>query len=162
MKLWKVIAGVAAVLVMAGIILGMLFLLGKKPLRHDTPRETIESLERSFNRYDLDGMLDCLDERYAATIRGILTLAGKNWKLDAETISEVITLLVPNLPKLTDVSEKALPKMEIQILDVENDNDSSVVRTTLTLRSNQSYVSNDVVFHLKKHGDDWLISSIGD
>ena len=162
MKLWKVVASAAAVLVLAGIIVAMVFLLvGKKPYRHDKPKETIASLERSFNRYDLDGILDCLDGRYAAVIRGAITLAGKNWKLDSETISEVISLLVPNLPKLTDISERAMPKMDIRILEEKTEDDSSEIRANLTLRSNKSYVSNDTVFRLKKHGDDWLISSVG-
>ncbi|MDR1616764.1 MAG: hypothetical protein LBR98_07115 [Syntrophomonadaceae bacterium] len=84
------------------------------------PGDTIAAFESAFNRYDLDGMVNCLDPSLADTAKDIVSLvSGDKWNLS--TVSALAKAGIPLLPIISDnlITSEDLPKLLLSVSKME-------------------------------------------
>ena len=82
------------------------------------PEKVIKSFETAFNRYDLDGMLKCIQPSYAETLKGAAAAVTGKWNL--RLVGKLAQMGVPLLPFISDSAlGDALPKIKLTVTAVD-------------------------------------------
>lgn len=126
------------------------------------PEQTLTEFQDTFNRYDFERMLNCLESRKAEHLRDLLSLESEHFKLDSRTVMKLARLAIRALPQLSgDIfSEDDLPKLELAAQNVRQEDSHSTVQARGTLFSGGSQWSFDVSITLVLENDQWKISEL--
>lgn len=126
------------------------------------PEQTLTEFQDAFNRYDFERMLNCLGSRKAEYLRDLLNLDSKHFKLDSRTVLKLARLVIQALPQLSgDIfSEDDLPKLELVVQNVRQEDSHSTIQTRGTLFSGRSQCSFDILIVLALEGGHWKISGL--
>lgn len=120
-------------------------------VRKSTPERTIQSFEKAVNRYDINGMIDCLlpevQEKADKLIQHAETLTDTPIALLIETIPFLSGILdIDTLPNLQIVilEKEILDNKAIIVVNVEGRNPSVKVEITLIKLENRWYIKSAI------------------
>lgn len=126
------------------------------------PEQTLAEFQDAFNRYDFERMLNYLESRKAEYLRNLLSLESEHFKLDSRTVIKLARLVIQALPQLSGdiLSEDDLPKLELAVQNVRQEDSYSTVQARGTLFSGESQWSFDISIILALEDSQWKISGI--
>lgn|GEM_PF-2343614 len=128
----------------------------------NNPETIIKNFEKSFNNYDIDAMLDCIDPAYIKTINLAGDLLSKilptqNWNIS--TILNLAKIGIPLIPYIPDlnITSDDLPHLSLNITDSEVDGDNANCNVSGTLTVGTYSKDFTYVVTLDKVDDKWYI-----
>lgn len=121
------------------------------------PEATVKKFEKSYNKLDFKGIIECMDPVTAKAANAIISLTGDLLGIDSSKLVDAI----PIIPKLFKEGNKdSMPKINIKIIDSKIEGDSAVVYTEVTvLESGKKEVYNAEFLMIKVDGN-WYIEDV--
>lgn len=94
------------------------------------PEDTISLLQDAINKFDVDGLLRCIDNEWATQIESLLALTVGDDGLSVGSFITLVKTVMPILPFVTDaaIHPDDLPEVEFTVLKTDiSDNTATVV-----------------------------------
>lgn len=130
--------------------------------RVPAPEDTVMEFQRSFNRYDLKGMADCLESSKAGMLNRLLDLESDSHRIRLGTWASALQMGIKLLPVLSSgaISKDDLPKLELKIHDVYQKNDYAEVYVKGILTSGENWCSFERTVVLTLENGQWRIDGL--
>lgn len=120
----------------------------------DSPRGTIEKFEDSYNNLDIDSMVECFDPSVRALYSGANSILGELVGFDISDMASLVPFLA-NFDE--DLSLEDMPKIKIDIKDIDKTSDSTAVVYCVISTSDGSDSEEDEL-NMVKIDSEWYIS----
>lgn len=89
----------------------------KKP----QPEDTISLLQDAINKFDVDGLLQCIDGEWATKIESLLALTVGKDRISVGSFITLVKTVMPILPFVSDgaINPNDLPEVEFTVLKTD-------------------------------------------
>lgn len=130
----------------------------KKP----KPEDTISQLQDAINKFDVDGLLQCIDSEWASQIEPILSLTiGEN----GISVGSFITLVKTVMPILPFVSDRAinpddLPEVVFNVLMTDISDNTATVALSGILTWGEYTKPFAATVDMKLENDVWVVCGV--
>lgn len=93
------------------------------------PEDTIQALQKSINSFDVDGMLVCMDSKWASRVEKVLLFSVGEKGMSVDSYITLLETIMPVLPFVTDgaIDPDKLPEVEFTVLKTDIPNETAVV-----------------------------------
>ena len=130
----------------------------KKP----QPEDTISQLQDAINKFDVNGLLQCIDSEWATQVESLLALtAGK----DGISVGSFITLVktvMSILPYVTDgaINPEDLPEVEFTVLKTDISDKTATVALSGILTWSEYTKPFAATVDMKLENDVWVVCGV--
>ena len=92
------------------------------------PEDTILSLQKAINSFDVDGILACIDDEWAEQVEKVLDFTVGEKGLPIESYISLLKTIMPVLPFVTDgkIDPDKLPEVEFTVLKTDISDETAV------------------------------------
>lgn len=130
----------------------------KKP----QPEDTISLLQDAINKFDVDGLLQCIDSEWASQIESLLALTAGE---DGISVGAFITLVKTVMPILPFVSDGAInpddfPEVEFTVLKTDISDDTATVALSGILTWGEYTKPFAATVDMKLENDAWVVCGV--
>ena len=93
------------------------------------PEDTISQLQDAINKFDVDGLLQCIDGEWASQIESLLALTVGEHGISVGSFITMVKTVMPILPFASDgaINPDDLPEVEFTVLKTELSNNTATV-----------------------------------
>ena len=118
---------------------------------------TLQDFSSAYNKGDLSGVLDCIDDSLSGELTGGIELVG--------TVGEVFDVFIPNFFNLFGLSMELLSDKDVvsfYIWDIEVRQDRAISDLTMTYSCYNGLIEQgqELSFLFTKENDNWIISGM--
>ena len=118
---------------------------------------TLQDFSSAYNKGDLSGVLDCIDDSLSGELTGGIELVG--------TVGEVFDVFIPNFFNLFGLSMELLSDEDVvsfYIWDIEVRQDRAISDLTMTYSCYNGLIEQgqELSFLFTKENDNWIISGM--
>lgn len=154
-KLTKISAMILVVTLLCSLFSGC----SKKAL---SPSDTIDALETAINSVDVEALLSCLDSTWAEQLEPILALSVREDGISVEHFLSVVKSVLPVLPFISKgtIQAKDLPKVELTVDQITQNDDDADVSVSGVLRFSGFSKSFSTTLQMRIENDTWVICGV--
>lgn len=130
----------------------------KKP----QPEDTISLLQNAINKFDVDGLLQCIDSEWVSQIETYLALRVGENGISVESFIALVKTVMPILPFASDgvVNSDDLPEVEFTVLKTEISGNTATVALSGILTWGEYTKPFAATVDMKLENDIWVVCGV--
>lgn len=126
------------------------------------PEDAIFLLQDAINKFDVDGLLKCIDSERTGQIESLLLLTGGEDGISAGSFVTLVKTVLPILPFVSDgvVNSDDLPEVEFTVLKTEISSNTATVALSGILTWGEYTKPFAATVDMKLENDAWVVCGV--
>ena len=130
----------------------------KKP----QPEDTISRLQDAINKFDVDGLLQCIDSEWATQVESLLAFTVGKDGISVGSFIALVKTVMPILPYVTDgaIDPDDLPEVEFTILKTDISDKTATVALSGILTWDEYKKPFATTVDMELENDVWVVCGV--